>query len=121
MRERAPEGSRNVHELALMESLVATVEENLEEGRVTAVRLAVGDLSGVVIDALRFCFDVCAAGTRLEGATLEIRAVRGRGRCRACGAETELVSVVPVACGCGQGGMVIIAGDELRLVEVEVS
>ncbi len=55
-----------------MESLVTTVEENVGAARVTAVRLEVGKLACVAPEALRFCFDVCAQGTCLEGARLEI-------------------------------------------------
>jgi hydrogenase nickel incorporation protein HypA/HybF len=36
------------------------------------VRLEIGRLSAVVPDSIRFCFDICAQGTPLEGAELEI-------------------------------------------------
>lgn len=68
---RGPYGA-GVHELALMESLVETVGEQAGAARVVVVRLEVGRGSCVAPDALRFCFDVCAQGTALEGATLEI-------------------------------------------------
>lgn len=66
-----------MHELALMDSLVATVGERVGQSRVTAVRLRVGKLAAVAADALRFCFDVCAEGTCLEGAVLEIQETDG--------------------------------------------
>ena len=61
-----------LHELTLMEDLVCTVLENSGSRKVVAVRLVVGAASGVVADALRFCFDICVEGTQLEGAALEI-------------------------------------------------
>jgi Zn finger protein HypA/HybF involved in hydrogenase expression len=64
--------ARAVHELALMEDLVATVTEEIREARVHVVRLVVGRGACVSPSALRFCFDVCTHGTPLEGATLEI-------------------------------------------------
>src|SRR3954471_13535299 len=66
-----------MHELALMDGLVSAVGERIPEGRITAVRIEVGLLAAVLPDALRFCFDICTSGTRLEGATLDIREVSG--------------------------------------------
>jgi hydrogenase nickel incorporation protein HypA/HybF len=61
-----------VHELALMEDLVGVVSEETEGVRVHVVRLRVGSEACVSVEALRFCFDVCAHGTGLEGALLEV-------------------------------------------------
>ena len=66
-----------MHELAIAESVVSKVLERAG-GRVTVVRLRVGCLSGVVPDALMFCFELAAAGTTLEGAALEIEEQAGR-------------------------------------------
>ena len=62
-----------MHELALMESLVDAVRENVRGARVKTVRLEVGKLSCVLPDALRFCFEISTQGTELEGATPERR------------------------------------------------
>lgn len=108
-----------MHELALIESLVEAVDEQVEQGRVTAVRLEVGTLVAVVPDAMHFCFDVCTRGTRLEGASLEIAELPGRARCRSCGAEVTLNT--PLArCACGGIDLEVLAGHELRIKEVEV-
>lgn len=113
-------GATTVHELVLMESLVAAVVERVGEERVTRVRLEVGRLAAVVPDALRFCFDVCTRGTSLEGATLEIIEVRGRARCRSCGAEWALEA--PLAeCSCGGFDLELLAGQQLRIKDVEVA
>lgn len=108
-----------MHELALMQSLVETVREKVGDARVTALRLEVGQLTCVVPEALSFCFDVCASGTTLEGAAIEILPIEGRGRCRACRRELR-VELVGAACPCGGLDVELLAGDELRLKEVEV-
>lgn len=108
-----------MHELAMMESIVDAVEEQVGPARVSCVRLQIGSLTGVVPDALRFCFDVCARGTTLEGARLEIDEIPGRGRCRACGSEMALVTFVDL-CPCGSAELEITAGRELRVRELEV-
>ena len=108
-----------MHELAITEAVVEGVSEQVGDARVTRVVLEIGRLSGVVPDAIRFCFDVCAQGTRLDGATLDIVVVPGRGRCRACRAETALEDALPL-CSCGSADVELLAGRELRVREVEV-
>lgn len=108
-----------MHELALMESLVAAVNDRVAEGRVVAIRLEIGKLAAVVPDALRFSFDVCTHGTRLEGARLDIVPIDGRGVCRSCGAE-RAIDVQFSACTCGSYDVSVLAGEELRVRELEV-
>ena len=66
-----------MHELALAEGLVDLVSERTVGRDVVAVNLRVGDRSGVVADAIAFCFDVVTVGTPLEGAVLRIEEVLG--------------------------------------------
>ena len=62
--------------------------------------LEVGKLSGVMADAIAFCFDVVARGTILEGASLEILEIDGLARCETCGLEFEAETLfAPCACG----------------------
>ena len=61
-----------MHELSITRNVVAIVSERAVGQRVTRVRLEIGRLSAVVPDSIRFCFDICAQGTPLEGAALEI-------------------------------------------------
>ena len=61
-----------MHELSITRNVVAIVSERAVGQRVTRVRLEIGRLSAVVPDSIRFCFDICAQGTPLEGAELEI-------------------------------------------------
>ena len=61
-----------MHELSIAQSIVEMVCERAGEARVHRLTLVIGKLSAVMPDALRFCFDVCAEGTVLEGAALEI-------------------------------------------------
>ena len=67
-----------MHELSITRNVVAIVSERAVGQRVTRVRLEIGRLSAVVPDSIRFCFDICAQGTPLEGAALEIVESAGR-------------------------------------------
>ena len=108
-----------MHELAITQNLVSTVCERVGEAKVVRVRLAIGRLSGVVPDAVRFCFDVCSAGTALEGAQLEVDEVAARARCRTCGSEAELEDAIAL-CACGSADLEVLSGRELRIRDVEV-
>jgi Hydrogenase/urease nickel incorporation, metallochaperone, hypA len=63
---------RRLHELAITESLVDCVCENVGEASVIRVVVEIGKQSAVMPDAVRGCFEFCSKGTALEGAKLEI-------------------------------------------------
>lgn len=108
-----------MHELAITDHVVAAVAARVGDARVTRVVLEVGCLSGVVPDAVAFCFDLCSQGTALEGAALEIVAVRARGRCLECALEAEVEDPL-AACACGSVSLELAGGRDLRIKEVEV-
>lgn len=108
-----------MHELAVMESVVDAIAEQLGDIKVAIVRLEIGELAGVDLDSLHFCFEVCSRGTELDGAELAIARVRGRARCRTCGVEGPMPHL-GAPCACGSFDRELTAGDELRLKNVEV-
>ncbi len=109
-----------MHELAIAESVVDAVTQRLPAAKVTCVRLEIGALSGVVPDSIRFCFDLATEGTGLAGARLEITEPPARCRCRACGAEFQPDSPI-VLCPCGSPDVAVLAGEELKIVSVQVA
>lgn len=109
-----------MHELSVTQSIVDAVVERMGDATVTGVCLEVGRLSGVVPDAVRFCFDVVCAGTTLEGARLVIVEPPGRARCRDCAGEFGLDYPIPL-CPCGSANVEITQGRQLRITSVEVS
>lgn len=113
-----------MHELSLAESLIEQVERAVEAagaGRVTALHLQIGRLSGVDADALRFGFDVAARGTRLDGATLAITMLPVVIYCPSCQAEVELPDLQPFRCPrCGTPSADVRQGREMTIETVEV-
>jgi hydrogenase nickel incorporation protein HypA/HybF len=106
-----------MHELAITESVVAAVTERTGGARVAVVRLRIGRLSGVFPDAVLFCFDLAAAGTPLEGASLEIEQPGGRAHCRSCGSDFGLDDPI-LLCPCGSADVEVVAGRELAVASV---
>ena len=109
-----------MHELGITESIVAIASEYAQGLTVKQVTLEIGQLSAVMPDAIRFCFDVCSQGTVLEGATLKIIEVPGLGRCRHCRTEMSLTEPFGICDRCGSVELEIIQGEELKIKEMEV-
>lgn len=108
-----------MHELGISRNIVAIVTEAADGRRVRRVTLEIGKLSGVMTDALRFCFDAAAQGTVLEGALLDIREIEGRARCLACGAEFATRTFLDT-CVCGSRRLSRLAGEELNVKTMEI-
>lgn len=109
-----------MHELALVEDVLAIVTEASGGAPVRRVVLEIGKLSAVLPDAVRFCFDLAREDTVAEGASLEIVETPGRGRCRAC--RAEVVMDRPIGrCSCGGMDLEWLSGEELRISAVELA
>lgn len=106
--------------MSLTESVVSAVSERLPDARVVRIRLEIGRLAGVVADSVRFCFEIVAAGTGLEGAELEIVEPPGVAHCRRCDAMIELRDTV-LLCTCGSADLEVLGGTEMLIKEVEVA
>ena len=108
-----------MHELSITRNIVAIVDEAAKGRRVQRVTLEVGELSGVVSEAIAFCFDIVAAGTALEGASLEIHQIEGRARCRSCGSEFATATLI-ATCVCGSHRLTRLQGEELNVKSMEL-
>jgi len=107
-----------MHELGITQNIVAIATEHAHGAKVRRITLEIGQLTAIMPDAIQFCFDVCAQGTPLEGATLEIIERSGLGQCQTCGQQVELDQPFGV-CDCGSTHLTIIQGEELTIKELE--
>jgi hydrogenase nickel incorporation protein HypA/HybF len=107
-----------MHELGLTQEILDIVLQRAQERKVRRVVLEIGRLSCVLPDAIRFCFDLCAAGTMADGAELEIVEPPGRGRCRQCGDELALHAAF-TRCACGSSDIEWLSGEELKIKAME--
>lgn len=108
-----------MHELGITRNIVAIVSDAARGRRVTKVILEVGQLAGVMSEAIAFCFDTVAAGTPIEGTRLEILKVDGRARCRDCGAEFATPTLY-TPCTCGSRQFDRLAGEELNIKAMQL-
>jgi hydrogenase nickel incorporation protein HypA/HybF len=113
-----------MHELTLCESIVQIVEQQARAHgctRVRAVRVEVGALSSVDPEALRFSFDAVTRATLAEGARLDIIEVPARARCLDCNDTVEVARRYDPCPRCGAQFLQLVAGDELRVKDIEVN
>ena len=112
-----------MHEVGITRSIVEIAERSAREqgaGRVVSVTVEIGGLSGVVAEAVEFCFDACTKETFLDGARLIVERIPGKGRCRDCGAETALDQYTFACPACGGYALEVLQGNELSIREMEI-
>jgi hydrogenase nickel incorporation protein HypA/HybF len=107
-----------MHELGITRNIVAIVSEHAGGRAVKSVTLEIGALSAILPEAIRFCFDVVAKDTSLDGAQLDIVLVAARGRCKACGCEFAQATLF-APCPCGSRDVDRLTGEELNIKSYE--
>jgi hydrogenase nickel incorporation protein HypA/HybF len=108
-----------MHEMGITQSIVAIVSEQAAGRKVKRVTLEIGKLAAIMPDAIRFCFDVVAQGSALDGAALDILEIPGRARCLECGGDVALADVFG-RCACGSRKLERLAGEELNIKSMEL-
>ncbi len=112
-----------MHEMSICESLLTIIEAQAAEKqfqKVKTVRLEIGPLAGVEVEALQFSYDVVTRGSLAENSKLEICHMPIQAWCMAC-AEPIIVSQRYDPCPkCESYQVQITGGDELRIKDMEV-
>ena len=112
-----------MHELSLVMNLLELCEAEASRGdfdRIERIVLDVGELSGVSVPALRFCFDVASRGSVTESAELEILEIPGTGWCLHCEETVPLREPLRDCPACGSSELLPTGGTEFRLRELVV-
>ena len=112
-----------MHEMALAEGVREIVDEAARSGgarRVAAVRVEIGRLAQVEVEALRFAFEVVKRGSLADSARLEIVEREGSAWCMRC-----CEAVVIAGCGepcpkCAHYQLQVTGGDRMRVLEIEI-
>jgi hydrogenase nickel incorporation protein HypA/HybF len=112
-----------MHELSLMlelrdQALAAAAAEGAS--RIVAIRLRVGELAGVEIEALRGAFPVVMEGTIAAQAQLWIEREAASCRCAGCGDDYRVSDGFCQCPRCGTLGGQLLSGRALQLVALEV-
>lgn len=112
-----------MHEMSLAEGVLQLVEETAQREKAQRVKLVVleiGQMSSVVPDALRFCFEAVTLGSIAQGATLEIVQTPGAGWCMPCGETVAMTALYGECPKCGSYQVQPTEGTEMRVKEIEI-
>lgn len=112
-----------MHEMSLCEGIRGVIEDYAARqnfDRVKRVRVEIGRFAGVEKPALEFAFDVVMRGSVAEGAALEMIDLPGRAMCYDCMKEVEISERLDPCPTCGGGKLMPVAGDEMRIKDMEV-
>jgi hydrogenase nickel incorporation protein HypA/HybF len=112
-----------MHEMSLCEGVLQVLEaESHKQGfsRVKKVWLEIGDLAGVEIEAMRFCFDAVTRNSLAEGSALHIINSPGLAWCMQCSKQVAIHQRFDECPDCGSYQLQVTSGDEMKIKELEV-
>ncbi len=112
-----------MHEMSLAESVREIVDEIARSNgarSVTAVRLEIGKLAQVEIEAMRFAFDVVKRGSLADGARLEIVEIDGSAWCMRCSHAVVIAQRGDACPKCDSYQLQVTGGDRMRVMDIEI-
>ncbi len=113
-----------MHELSIAMSIVEmATEEMVRNGgqQVNAVHLKLGQLSGVVKDALLFSYSLACDGTPLTGSELVIEEIPVVVYCPVCRKQQTLATIQHFCCPvCAEPTPEVLSGKEMVVTALEI-
>jgi hydrogenase nickel incorporation protein HypA/HybF len=112
-----------MHEVAIMEETVAIAcqaAQRQNAHKILSLTMRIGDLSGVVPEALEFAFAAVTQGTLATQATLKIERVPIVCHCDPCDRPFSPADLYCECPQCGHFSQQIISGKEVELKSLEV-
>jgi len=112
-----------MHEMSLAESVREIVDETARAHggtRVTLVRLEIGQLAQVEIEAMRFAFEVVRRGSLAALADLEIQEIDGSAWCMACSSPVVIARRSEPCPRCHSHQLQVTGGDRMRVIDIEI-
>lgn len=82
-----------MHEIAIIEGAIEIILANAKDNdirRINMITVRVGELSGVLPEALSFAFQCISTGTIAEGAQFQIDRVKATAKCLTCDIVFEI-------------------------------
>ena len=107
-----------MHEFSIAMNIVDIATDYARKENASVVReieIEVGELAGIVLDALEFYMETAVEESILEGAVRKIIHIPGKARCRECSHEFEIHDLYTLCPRCGSPAPEIIAGTQLRV------
>lgn len=116
-------GDAKMHEMSIVTGILNIAEEQARAAGahvIHAIEVEIGDLAGIEIDALNFCFEAARKNTLAARADLVIHPIPGLGHCLTCEKDVPVTFPVALCPACGQPVFDVRQGRELRVKSINV-
>lgn len=112
-----------MHEMSIAEGILdVALQQRLEPNElISAVRIAVGELAGVDVDALLFAWTSVRRGTPCQSAELVIERPPGQAWCMGCGQNVPLHRHGEPCPKCGSFQLIATQGHEMQVLDLTIS
>ena len=113
-----------MHEYSITQSMLSLALDKANESkasRITMINLVLGELSGVVDECVRFCFDFLSKDTIAAGAGLNFERRPTMVRCYRCKTVFHPGDHDWSCTNCHETGVEIVSGRECYLESIEVT
>ena len=117
------DGVSNVHEMSVATGIINVLDAKLGQlgsCKLTAVEVAVGELSGIAEDSLRFAVDSLLADKGYADVQLRLRRSPAVFGCAECNWKGQIETFSLHCPQCNAGEMEIINGQDVVLERIEV-
>jgi hydrogenase nickel incorporation protein HypA/HybF len=107
-----------MHEMTIAMNIVDIVCQKATDEKahkINSVELEIGDLSGIMIDSLKFCFEAACKNTIASGAELNINEIEAKAFCKSCKNEFKMESDFSPCPTCNDFNFEIVAGKEFSI------
>jgi len=110
-----------MHEMTIATNILDVAERSMDgHQNLLSISVEIGELAGVEIEALEFCFEAIKGFSRYPDLTLSIDRVPGEGECRECGRQVAMSELFAMCPDCGSCTVQPVRGQELRVTSIEV-
>ena len=120
-----------MHELSVTSAIVNALLDLVKQqsaSRVEEVNLKIGQLRAISIEQVRFCYEILAKGTSLEGSKLVVEEVPGQLQCSRCSYHQEFnpqddtyhFDIPLLICPTCGGSLLVQGGDECVIGKVRM-
>ena len=113
-----------MHEMSVAINILEIAEKEMQKAkakRIEEIHLAVGKLSGIVIESLQFSLDVLKKNSILANAEITFEEIDAKMRCLHCQHEFEASDFYVTCPECGEFGHSILSGKELLIKSIAVT
>ena len=110
-----------MHEMSIATNILQIAEDSMNgHQQLLSITVEIGQLAGVELEALTFCFKALKESSRYPNLELIVEEIPGEGECQQCGKTVSMKEMFAVCPGCGSYTVKPVRGQELRVASIEV-